>query len=459
MPLDLFGPASAQGAVTLRPGDTRSFGTADTFFKDCSSPEVDDGTEFQAAWFNQILANWRSLARGNGLTAGGSQIVTEDNADDAILLKAVQHLIQRGLPSFAIDTGAPNELVASLSPALAEYKLGVRCLIKVSNDTTLPNPSVNINALGAKTIKHLDGSPIIGGEVRAGMIMEIVYDGTSFLWISQPFSLAPPLAANRDYYVNGSIGSDAYDGLSSSAGHPFLTIGRAIAVASALNLNGYQVTIHVANGTYPENLQLPVLNGNGTVVIVGDEATPNNVHVNPAAGPAVNWGEGFAVFGWKLRGLKLSGAVNGARVGCGIYGGAGGVTIRNIDFGTAAFCHMFINGGGILTIDGAASGAPGAKVRTSGNAGTAHMYSLAGSFINIYQPDLIVGSQSFGAFALAEQLSLIGGTYSSITGAGSVSSTTKYDVKSNSIIHTNGAGINYFPGTSAGSEASGGRYI
>ena len=65
MNIDLFGPASAPGAVTVRPTESRSFGAQDSFYKDCWSPDLDDGTELQAASFNQWLANMRARQRSD----------------------------------------------------------------------------------------------------------------------------------------------------------------------------------------------------------------------------------------------------------------------------------------------------------------------------------------------------------------------------------------------------------
>lgn len=79
---DLLGPASALNAVTSRPNDTRIFGPDDTWFKDCSSPTTQDGTRIEADWLNGILAQLRTAIVGMGIPI--------DNADDAMLLKAIQ---------------------------------------------------------------------------------------------------------------------------------------------------------------------------------------------------------------------------------------------------------------------------------------------------------------------------------------------------------------------------------
>jgi len=48
--------------------------------------------------------------------------------------------------------------------------------------------------------------------------------------------------------------------------------------------------------------------------------------------------------------------------------------------------------------------------------------------------------------------------FSSITGAGNVTG-QKYSATINGTINSNGGGVNYYPGTVAGSTASGGQYV
>lgn len=79
---DLLGPANAVNFTTSRPSDTRIFGGDDTWFKPCSSPSAQDGTQVQAVWLNGILAQIRRAIVGMGIPV--------DNADDDMLLKAIQ---------------------------------------------------------------------------------------------------------------------------------------------------------------------------------------------------------------------------------------------------------------------------------------------------------------------------------------------------------------------------------
>ncbi|WP_243368855.1 hypothetical protein [Microvirga solisilvae] len=80
---DLLGPAgSTPNVTTERPTDYRIFGADDTWIKDCTDPVAKDGTPLIAPFFNGVLAQIRRAIRGMG--------VAQDNADDDMLLKAIQ---------------------------------------------------------------------------------------------------------------------------------------------------------------------------------------------------------------------------------------------------------------------------------------------------------------------------------------------------------------------------------
>lgn len=87
------------------------------------------------------------------------------------------------------------------------------------------------------------------------------------------------LTAPRTYYVDASSGNDANDGLTS--GTPFASIQYAIDTAASLDLGVYDITIDLANGTYPEEIVLKRFTGAGTITLLGDPTTPSNVVIDP----------------------------------------------------------------------------------------------------------------------------------------------------------------------------------
>lgn len=101
---DLIGPASALNATVLRPPDTRVFGGTDTWFQPCSGPNVNDGTQVQAVYLNGLLAQIRRAIRGMG--------IAENNADDDMLLKAIQKIVTGYATEAQLLAGMPVHFLA-----------------------------------------------------------------------------------------------------------------------------------------------------------------------------------------------------------------------------------------------------------------------------------------------------------------------------------------------------------
>ncbi|MCX5785655.1 MAG: hypothetical protein NTX59_08190 [Elusimicrobia bacterium] len=89
-----------------------------------------------------------------------------------------------GVLDYAEDTGAANSYIISLTPALAAYITGMPIWFKASNANT-GAATLNINNLGEKSIKKLDTQPLAAGEILAGQILCVAYDGTNFQLLSR----------------------------------------------------------------------------------------------------------------------------------------------------------------------------------------------------------------------------------------------------------------------------------
>jgi len=78
-------------------------------------------------------------------------------------------------PIFGIDTSVtPNEVDVTLVPAIDNYVEGRLFLIKIANTNTGAS-TLNINSKGAKPILDLDATPLVGGELIAGIIYMFIY--------------------------------------------------------------------------------------------------------------------------------------------------------------------------------------------------------------------------------------------------------------------------------------------
>lgn len=178
--VDILGPANADNAVTARPPETRAFGSLDTFFKDCTSEAANDGTEVEASFFNGLIAKLRGVWRMNGKLADNTTlIVAETDSDDLGIVKSIQQLFQRGQPTYAVDTGAANAMVVTLSPALKEYKAGVSIKVKVAANNTGAT-TINVNGLGVRAVKNPDGTDLVADDLFAGGMAVLNDDGDHF---------------------------------------------------------------------------------------------------------------------------------------------------------------------------------------------------------------------------------------------------------------------------------------
>jgi hypothetical protein len=257
------------------------------------------------------------------------------------------------------------------------------------------------------------------------------------------------ITANRTYYVRYD-GSDSNDGLSISSAGAFLTIQHAIDIASSLDLGNYTVTIQITSNTWNENLILKSFVGSGSIVLIGDETTPSNVTISTTLGAA---GTGIitadSVSGlYEIRGVKLTSATTSKS---GLLATNNSVIkFQNIEFGS-----LGTNGYHLTAQDGAVISATGNYTITGG--ATYHCAAIQGGLIRINGRTITIsGTPAFAtAFIYASNVSAIRAMSMIFSGS---ATGTRYVCETNSVVYTQGGGASYFPGSVAGSIATGGQY-
>lgn len=81
---------------------------------------------------------------------------------------------------YSVATGSANTYIATLNPALSAYQEGVSLRLKINAANTGAS-TVNVNGLGAKEIKKSNGNDVASGNLKAGSVYTLAYDGTSFI--------------------------------------------------------------------------------------------------------------------------------------------------------------------------------------------------------------------------------------------------------------------------------------
>lgn len=128
---------------------------AKTIYEDGDIATKTGGSRVLAAWLNKVFGH-----RHDGLDQDGSAPL-----------------------DYADDTGAADALVAALSPALPALVVGMPFGIKVGNTNT-GAVTLNLNGLGALPLHKLGAQELAVGDIQAGQIISVAYDGANFQLLS-----------------------------------------------------------------------------------------------------------------------------------------------------------------------------------------------------------------------------------------------------------------------------------
>lgn len=286
--------------------------------------------------------------------------------------------------------------------------------------------------------------------------------GTSANWLAlmQASDVLALIKTNAPVPVTGDVtihvstsGSDMNgDGTSAK---PFATVAYAAAFASRRYFfAGYRLIVQLdVPGTYAAPGSLPAIGGQ--LVLQGDPNNPSNYILSGAGPTGGNQGVIGALSGCNslLNGLTVS---NTGTINNTIYTFSGGsVTVTNCNVTSTSantrFSHFSATGNGAISL--------GQGLTISGGMATCLLASSNGSItIGLGIFITVTGSPTFGrAFAVAAINSSISSAgQNGFTGA---ASGPRYLATANGVISTGGAGPNYFPGSTAGSQDTGGQYV
>jgi len=80
------------------------------------------------------------------------------------------------LNSYIVDTGSPNAIVITPSPAIASYVAGQRFSVKLANTNTSPSVTFNVNGVGAKSVVMATGASPNAGALASGQILLVEFN-------------------------------------------------------------------------------------------------------------------------------------------------------------------------------------------------------------------------------------------------------------------------------------------
>jgi hypothetical protein len=388
-------------------------------------------------------------------------------------LRQVGQSVQQGTVWYGPDTGTANHIIVTLTPQPRQFIKGMMVKVIVKFNVTGAT-DMNVNGIGAVACQHYQ-SPFTSGILLANDAALFLYTGSAWELIAGARIAPVPgpiyLIAPKIVYVNGLIGDDVnYDGTTSSftgSGHgPFKTIQRARDESYKYNLNGYDFTIMVANGTYTGPVIFGHVNGAGTVHLIGNTSSPSNcVIATPTGSGLVQNNLGFENGVYECSGFRLftyPGVIGGA-LGVGVYCASAGASLalRNMQYGGVPTHQILAQSYASITLYNS-------HIIESGANAQAHMVADSGQITIDWHTGFsganpagltILGPVNYSiAFAWSSNGRIEGYYGSGISGAGYVHG-PKFVADLIGVIFTQGFPQSYFPGDSSGFLYNGGQYV
>ncbi len=84
---------------------------------------------------------------------------------------------------YAIDTGVANAFVVNLAIAPTSYRDGLKISFKAANANT-GAATINVNGLGVKSLVRSNGQALVAGDIAAGQVVSVIYNGNQFFGIA-----------------------------------------------------------------------------------------------------------------------------------------------------------------------------------------------------------------------------------------------------------------------------------
>ena len=280
------------------------------------------------------------------------------------------------------------------------------------------------------------------------------------------------LKSGKNFYVNGSTGSDTEDeGRGESASKPFKTIQKCINyIADNYNLSSYIAYVNITDGTYEEDVRLPLYNSTtGSIQISGNSENKNAVIIRRIYSQSA--------VTYDIRNLTVQRTASFSSFGGIVLISAGRVNFLNVEIDvtlvpetSAGFAGLLCSSNAFCNISGSSSiSNPGIFIRTNATTKCANgIQATSGGRINFNGNLNLIGDapENF-VCAAADNLSSIRfvssglpypvGTPTVINEGNKLGK--RYNVRTNAIIDTSGQGPELFPGEIAGTTNSGGQYV
>lgn len=186
--------------MTVSPPIT-AYTTGQTFYMKAANTNSSSSTlNVSALGVKNIKLQDGSNPYAGAILSGGLYEFEYDGTNFQLLNPTPSVAIQNSAYVYAADTGAANAYVISPTPAIISYQNGQSFIVKITNaNSGTSGSTINVSGLGTKNIITATSTVLIAGQLTAGMMARIVYNGTSFM-LENPAHVP----CQRTVYTTGS---------------------------------------------------------------------------------------------------------------------------------------------------------------------------------------------------------------------------------------------------------------
>lgn len=182
-------PRNGTGTYTLPAGQPVTSGTVIS-----STTHNTLMADIANALTGSIAADGQTPATAN-IPLGGYKLTNVSSATSRTEYATSGQVQDGSIVSLTSIAGTANAITATAAVSMSAYATGQRFSFIVGTTNTGAT-TININSIGAKTIKTNSTQDLGGGNLLAGVVAEIYYDGTNFQLLSRSF-VEPTFSAYR----------------------------------------------------------------------------------------------------------------------------------------------------------------------------------------------------------------------------------------------------------------------
>lgn len=200
---------SSSATLSVSPGTGSNFPVpvpGVSFFRLVLTGAASPNTVEEICYVTQVSGDTFTVLRGQeGTTAVAWSV--NDLAYNAVTAGTLEQFMQN---YYGADTSASNNYVIANAVAAASYTTGMVASFSSAYSNTTTTPTLNVNGLGAKTIKNADGTALGIGQIESAVVQVCYYNGSDNSWRLQTPSYGQVIANLG--YVPVNKGGDTMTG-------------------------------------------------------------------------------------------------------------------------------------------------------------------------------------------------------------------------------------------------------